>query len=77
MKKEDIYIIKNCFLKTGEWNTDNIAFRDMDKAIEYCESKLNSEELEEHNKQLRRNLISWYEFSSKNYLYEIKVVNLV
>lgn len=77
MKKEKIYIVKVFFKSLKEWGVDNISFKDMDKAIEYCNSKLTEEEQLKRENQLKRNLISWYEFYSKNYIYEIKEIDLV
>lgn len=51
-------------------------YKTMEQAIEFCKSKLNKEELEIHEKQLKRGLINWYEFDSKDYYYEIKVLSL-
>lgn len=77
MKKEKIYIIYNIFKKTNTISIDNISFRDMEKAIEYCESKMNSEELEHRQKMLNRKLINWFEFFTKNYIYYIKEIDLI
>lgn len=41
-------------------------------AMKFCESRLTPEEVERHYKQLQRGLISWYEYSNKDYIYEIK-----
>ena len=77
MKKEKIYVIYNIFKKTNTISIDNISFRDMEKAIEYCESKMNSEELEHRQKMLNRKLINWFEFFTKNYIYYIKEIDLI
>jgi hypothetical protein len=79
MEKEKIYVVKNIFkrLATEGWHIDNISFRDMDKAIAYCESKMTEEEKAMREKALRRKLINWYEFFTKDYIYEIKVIDLV
>lgn len=47
-------------------------FKTNGSAMKFCESRLTKEEVENHYKQLKRNLISWYEYSSKDYHYEIK-----
>lgn len=78
MKKE-IYVIYN---KSKNDNSlisgvDNIAFKEKEKAIEYIEGKLNAEEIEKNRKAKERNLQSWFEFFSKDYIYYIKVVDLV
>lgn len=77
MGKEKIYIIYNIFRTTDEVSIDNISFRDMEKAIEYCESKMNSEELKHRQNMLNRNLINWFEFFTKNYIYYIKEIDLI
>lgn len=76
--KKDIYIVI-CYSKkdlsfcgvaiNGEY------FTSKENAIFFCESRLTSEELEHHKKQLNRGLISWYEFDSSKYRYEIKVLD--
>lgn len=78
MKKE-IFVIYNSFIgdTTLISNVDNIAFTDKEKAIEYIESKLSKEEIEKNRKAKERNLQNWYEFFSKNYIYYIKVVDLI
>lgn len=78
MKKE-IFVIYNSFIgeNTLISNVDNIAFTDKEKAIEYIEKKLNAEEIEKNRKAKERNLQSWFEFFSKDYIYYIKVVDLV
>ncbi len=79
MKKEKIYIIKNLYrrINNAQWNIDNISFRDMDKAIEYCNSKLTEEEKEKMENIKKRKLANWYEFFSKDYIYEIKEIDLI
>ena len=75
--KKDIFLIYNIFLKTGTQTIDNVSFTNKDKAIEYIESKLTKEEILKTRNAKNRNLISWYEFLSKDYNYYIKVVSLI
>ena len=49
----------------------------MDKAIEYCQSKLTEEENRKTEDLKKRNIISWYEFIGRGYLYEIKEIDLI
>ena len=49
----------------------------MEDAVKYCQDKMNIEELEHRQKMLNRKLINWYEFFTKNYIYYIKVVDLI
>lgn len=75
--KKDIYIIlvqsRNNYFSH---NVSQICYDTKEKAIEFVKSRLTSEELELHNKQVKRGLIEWYEFTSQNYWYEIKVLSL-
>lgn len=75
--KKQIFVIYNTFKKTETITIDNVAFKEKEKAIEYIESKLNAEELEHNRKMQNRNLRNWYEFFSKDYIYEIKVIDLI
>ncbi len=77
MKKEKIYVIYNVFLKTGEISAiDNVAFRDVEKAVEYIESKLTEQEILKNRKAKQRNLQNNYEFISKDYIYYWKEITL-
>ena len=76
-KKQHIYIVYNIFKRKNAQSIDNIAFTNKDSAVEYCKSKMNIEELEQRTKMLDKNLINWYEFLTKNYIYYIKVVDLI
>lgn len=62
--------------KTYETRISQECYEDKEKAIDFCKSRLNKEELENHEKQLKRNLISWYEFEGAKCRYEIKVLSL-
>lgn len=77
MEKEKIYVIYNLYLKTGEISAiDNVAFRDVEKAVEYIESKLTEKEISNNRKAKQRNLQSNYEFISKDYIYYWKEITL-
>lgn len=77
MGKEKIYVIYNLYLKTGEISAiDNVAFRDVEKAVEYIESKLTEKEIVNNRKAKQRNLQSNYEFISKDYIYYWKEITL-
>lgn len=78
MKKE-IYVIYNHRKGSTQLINaiDNIAFTSKEKAIEYIENKLTKEEIEKNRAVKRRNLASWFEFASKDIIYDIKVVDLV
>lgn len=77
MGKEKIYVIYNLYLKTGEISAiDNVAFRDVEKAVEYIESKLTEKEILNNRKAKQRNLQSNYEFISKDYIYYWKEITL-
>lgn len=77
MEKEKIYVIYNLYLKTGEISAiDNVAFRDVEKAVEYIESKLTEKEILNNRKAKQRNLQSNYEFISKDYIYYWKEITL-
>lgn len=73
--KNKCYVITSRFTKLDYWTAvavDSRVFYSRDEAIMYCQDKLNKEELERNLKMQKRNLINWYEFQSKNYVYEIK-----
>lgn len=74
----EIYVIKNLYLgdASNGWNVDNVAFTEKSKAIEYIQSKMNEDEIKNTDNAQKRGLLSWYEFSTKRYMYEIKVVTL-
>ncbi len=77
MKKEKIYVIYNLYLKTGTISAvDNVAFRDVEKAVEYIESKLTEQEILNNRKAKQRNLQYDYEFTSKDYIYYWKEITL-
>ena len=78
MNKE-IYVIYNHRKGSTQMinAVDNVAFTDKEKAIAYIESKLTKEEIEKNRVVKRRNLASWYEFASKDIIYDIKVVSLI
>lgn len=73
MKKIWIVI---CYSKRDLYNTgvavNQNYFKTNGSAMKFCESRLTKEEVERHYKLLQRNMISWYEYSSKDYNYEIK-----
>lgn len=75
MNKE-IYIVI-VYSKNNNWtNVSQECYDTKEKAIEFVESRLTNEDIERHNKQLKRGLISWYEYSNKNDIYEIKILSL-
>ena len=73
MKKIWIVI---CYSKRDLYNTgvavNQNYFETNGSAMKFCECRLTKEEVEKHYKLLQRNMISWYEYSSKDYNYEIK-----
>lgn len=73
MKK--VYIVTSRFTKREDWTAitiDSRAFYSRYEATLYCQSKLNEEELAHQLKMQKRNLRNWYEFYSKDYVYEIE-----
>lgn len=78
MKNQEICVIYNTFKRGNQLisKIDNVAFKDVDKAIEYIESKLTEEEILKNRKAKNRNLQDWFEFSSKDYIYYIKIITL-
>lgn len=75
----EVYIVISRFKKRTDFTTIGVSsecYSTMEKAIEFCRSRLDNEELEEHDAQLKRKLINWYEFDSKDYKYEIKILNV-
>lgn len=77
MGNQKIYVVYNLYLKTGEISAiDNVAFRDVEKAVEYIESKLTEKEILNNRKAKQRNLQSNYEFISKDYIYYWKEITL-
>ncbi|MBQ5618442.1 MAG: hypothetical protein IIU93_04770 [Alistipes sp.] len=76
MKKDIYVVIVTSRIINGNYNISQECYDTQEKAIKFIESKLTKEELDLHNKQLKRNLISWYEYTSKNNYYEIKVLSL-
>lgn len=83
MKKQKIYIVRNLNFKEVEnkkaiiYNVDNVAFKSVEKAIEYIESKLTDKDIEDNKKMHNRKLLEWYKFLDKDYQYEIKEVDLI
>lgn len=74
--KQEIYAVYCYFYKTKDFTLDSVAFKDRESAIQYIESKLTTEEIEKNRKAKNRNLMSWYEFTSKDICYNIKVLDL-
>ena len=76
---EEIFIIICRNKNREDWTTVGVSqecYKDIEKAIEFCRGRLNKEELEKHDKLIKKNMIQWYEFDSKDYVYEIKVLSL-
>lgn len=65
--------------KIQDWTGIGVSqecYVDMEKAIEFCESKLNKIELEENRKNKINGKLNWFEFIGNDYTYEIKVLNV-
>ena len=70
-----VYVVTSRFKKLNDFTSIGVSqecYTDIDKAIEFCESRLTESERDTRNKQLKRKLIEWYEFDSKDYEYRIK-----
>lgn len=75
-----VYAVISRFKKMEDFTTVGVSsecYDTLDKAIEYCRSKLNEEELERHEKQVKRNLINEWEYDTENYEYTIKELKVV
>ena len=71
--EREIYVVVVTF-KNGDKNISSECYDTKEKAIEFCESRLTEQELENVNKAKNRGLACWYEFWNKNYNYDIKVL---
>lgn len=69
---KEVYIIKVFSKIFSEWRVFGECYTTEEKAIKEIESRLNEEEIEKNRNAKKRNLQFDYEFSSKNYIYEIK-----
>lgn len=76
MKVKEIYVVEVVFRKNGEIKVNQECYDDKEKAIEFCKSRLNKEELELTEKAQKRGFASWFEFFGKDYDYKIKVLSL-
>lgn len=75
----EVYVVISRFNKRDDWTSIGISsevYTTKKDAIEFCKSRLTEEELEHDRKMKARNMRCWYEFYSKNYTYEIKVLTL-
>ena len=76
----EIYIVMCMNTKIKDFTSLNVSstcYKEMEDAIEFCESRLTEEEKLKNRNAKKRNLQNWYEFFSKDYIYEIKILNLV
>lgn len=76
MKVKEIYIVEVIYRSNGNTTVSQECYDTQEKAIEFCKSRLNKEELELTEKAQKRGLANWYEFFGKNYDYKIKVLSL-
>lgn len=79
LKLKEIYVVICKNNKIQDWTGIGVSqecYVDMEKAIEFCESKLNKIELEKNRKMQKRKLLNWFEFIGNDYTYEIKVLNV-
>ena len=60
MKVKEIYIVEVIYRSNGSTTVSQECYDTQEKAIEFCKSRLNEEELEMHEKAYRRGLVSWY-----------------
>lgn len=77
MKKEKVYIVKVYSYYTKTEDILATAFKEKEKAIEYCLNQLNEEDKIKNEKAKARNLITDNEYFSKNYSYNIGELDLV
>lgn len=76
MKVKEIYVVEVFYKSNGSTAISQECYDDKEKAIEFCKSRLNKEELELTEKAQKRGFASWFEFFGKDYSYEIKVLSL-
>lgn len=76
---KEVYVITCKCKNIEDWTGVSISqecYTDKEKAVEFCEGRLNSEELEHNRKMQKRKLINWFEFIGKDHVYEIKVLSV-
>ena len=76
----EIYVVISRCKRIQDFTSLGISqecYKTKKQAIEFCESKLTKQEIEENKKAKNRNLKSWYEFDSQDYSYEIKVLKVI
>ena len=76
MKVKEIYVVEVFYKSNGSTAISQECYDTQEKAIEFCKSRLNKEELELTEKAQKRGLARWFEFFGKDYSYEIKVLSL-
>lgn len=70
-----VYII---IVENRKFNTTSVSqeyYTSSKEAIKFIENRISNEDIEKHYKLLRRGLISWYEYSTKDYFYNIEVLS--
>lgn len=75
----EIYIVmcRNVNIKDfTSFNVSSTSYKTKEQAVKFCESRLTEEEKLKNKNAKKRNLQNWYEFFSKDYIYEIKILNL-
>lgn len=76
---KEVYIVISRFKGNNDFTSVGVSqecYTDMEKAIDFCKSRLNTKELEQREKAVKRNLVNWYEYDTKDYHYEIKVLSI-
>lgn len=75
-----IYIVMSRFKQLTDFTSVRVSqecYETEEQAIEFCKSRLNKEELEKHERLLKKRMINKYEFDSKDYEYKIEILKVV
>ncbi len=79
LKRKEIYVIESVFNKGQDWTSVGIStecYTDLEKAVDFCKSRMNKEELERYENAVNRGLQNRFEFFTKDYTYYIKFLRI-
>ncbi len=79
LKGTEIYVIESIYTKSNDFTSVGIStecYTDLEKAIEFCKSRMTKEEIEKYENAVKRNLQNRFEFYTKNYIYYIKFLRI-
>ena len=76
----EIYVVISRYKGRTDFTSVKVSqecYKELEDAVNFCESRLTEEEILENKKAKNRNLKHWFEYDSKDYYYEIRILNLV